>query len=155
MTNEKSSVCARQGSYSWIQLGPPILPHAATWLMGKYREVAIRSGPFKGVSVKGSCCDPCWDHREKNASEWANGAAAKQQGNLLLHRLDEDNLTSVQTLESRSVGTSVQPHTNHKHFPILNVLRKGHSWVSHGTHEQMNWRNPRKTRFSLLCTVIK
>lgn len=41
MRNEKWSVGISKGPYSWIHLGPLILPHAATWLMWKYREVVL------------------------------------------------------------------------------------------------------------------
>lgn len=122
---------ARVIHYSWIQLGPLILPHAAISLMGKWPSevVLLKASLSTGPVVLA----PGWTRTD--------GAAAKQQVSLLLHWLDEDNLTSVQTQESRSVATFAQPYAN------LNAPWKWHPWVSPETQEQRNWRNQQKTPF--------
>lgn len=134
MTNEKWSVWGRKGSNTFIPdpARPSDTSPCCYFIDG---EVAIRSGPFKGISVNGSCCASS----RLNKNRWSLGQAAGDSSTALTSL--EDNLTSVQTQESRSVATFAQPYAN------LNAPWKWHPWVSPETQEQRNWRNQQKTPF--------
>lgn len=66
--------------YSRIQLGPLMFPMLLSdWWGSTHGEVAIRSGPLKGISVKGSCCASS----RLNKNRWSCSQAAGESSTAL------------------------------------------------------------------------
>lgn len=111
---------ARVIHYSWIQLGPLILPHAAISLMGKWPSevVLLKASLSTGPVVLA----PGWTRTD--------GAAAKQQVSHFSSNARIQICGYVCTTLCK-----------------FECSTEWHPWVSPETQEQRNWRNQQKTPF--------